>query len=187
MKAFRNALVFVEGQGLVKTSLSFDKTIKNIGEDLGGDVIELPEDAMVLPGFIDIHTHGAGGSDAMDATLSDLQNIANTVAMEGTTTLLATTMTQSPENILSGLRAVKEYMSEPKKEGAEIIGVHLEGPFICRRFCGAQPLEYIATPDKKVFDEYMEASGNSIRVLTVAPETEGALDFIKSILFLRKR
>ena len=69
MKAFRNALVYVEGEGLKRCDLVFDRKIEAIGGEIGGaEVIELPENAVVLPGFIDEHIHGAGGADAMDGT-----------------------------------------------------------------------------------------------------------------------
>ncbi len=179
MKALKNALVYVEGEGLVKTDLIFDEKIVNIG---GAEAIEellsLPEGALVLPGFIDEHIHGAGGSDAMDGTVKDLAVIADTVAKEGTTAFLATTMTQSPENITGALKAVKEYRESERCEGAEILGVHLEGPFINEKHKGAQPGEYIVKPTAEVFEEYQAASGNSIKIVTLAPECEGSLEFI---------
>ena len=73
MKAFENALVYVEGEGLKKTNLAFGDKISSIGGDIAGaEVISLPDDAVVLPGFIDEHIHGAGGADAMDGTVSAL-------------------------------------------------------------------------------------------------------------------
>lgn len=179
MKAFKNAKVYVEGEGLVKTDVYFDEYITSIGaSDAEAEVITLPDDAVVLPGFIDEHIHGAGGCDAMDGTVEALATIADTVAKEGTTTFLATTMTQSPENITKALTAVKEYIESDRLEGARILGVHLEGPFINAAFKGAQPGEYIATPDADVFSTYDEASGQNIHIVTLAPEIEGADDFI---------
>ena len=158
------------------------KKIQKIGKDLSIDQeIALPADAVVLPGFIDEHIHGAGGSDAMDGTVKDLKIIADTVAKEGTTTFLATTMTQSKENILKSMKAVKEYMENDDGTGARIGGIHLEGPFIAAKFKGAQPLEYVVEPDKATFDEYNQASGNNIKIVSMAPEVEGALDFIKHL------
>ena len=145
------------------------------------EVIELPEDAVVLPGFVDQHIHGAGGSDGMDGTVKDISIIANTVASEGTTSFLVTTMTQSPENITKALQAVKEYKNAAPQEGARVLGVHLEGPFIAAAHKGAQPLEYVKAPDIKAFDEYNAASGNSIKIVTLAPEVEGAEEFIRHL------
>ena len=183
MKAFKNASVYAEGKGIIKTSVYFDDKIRQIGGYVAGaEEIELPENAVVLPGFIDEHIHGAGGSDAMDGNTKDLAIIAETVAKEGTTTFLATTMTQSKENILKAMRAVKEYREAAGEQGARIAGVHLEGPFIAAAHKGAQPLEYVAAPDVKTFDEYNAACGNAIKIITLAPETEGALDFIRHIV-----
>lgn len=182
MKAFKNALVYVEGEGLKKCNVLFDEKIRSIGsDDAAAEEIVLPEDAVVVPGFIDQHIHGAGGSDAMDGTEEDLKIISETVAKEGTTGFLATTMTQSKENILKALRAVKSYREKHSSQGAEILGVHLEGPFIAASHKGAQPLEYVVSPDVKTFDEYNEASGNCIRIVTLAPETEGAETLVKHL------
>ena len=183
MKAFKNASVYAEGKGIIRTSVYFDDKIRQIGGYVAGaEEIELPENAVVLPGFIDEHIHGAGGSDAMDGNTKDLAIIAETVAKEGTTSFLATTMTQSKENILKAMRAVKEYREAAGEKGARIEGIHLEGPFIAAAHKGAQPLEYVAAPDAKTFDEYNAACGNAIKIITLAPETDGALDFIRHIV-----
>ena len=111
MKCFKNATVYVEGVGLQKRNVYIEEKIEKISRFgfKSAEEIVLPEDAIVLPGFIDQHVHGAGGSDAMDGTTCDLSVIAKTLAKEGTTTFLATTMTQSKENILNALGAVKTY------------------------------------------------------------------------------
>ena len=183
MKTFKNATVYVEGEGLKKCNLSFSEKIEKISrcEDKNAEVIELPVDAIVVPGFIDQHIHGAGGSDGMDGTVEDIAIIAKTIASEGTTSFLVTTMTQSPENITKALSAVKEYREANSAEGARVIGVHLEGPFIAAAHKGAQPLEYVKAPDITAFDAYNEASGNSIRIVTLAPEVEGAEEFIQHL------
>lgn len=179
MKGFKNADVYVEGKGIVKTSVAFcGEKIAKIGGNSGFDEIELPENAVVLPGFIDEHIHGAAGSDAMDGNVKALETIAGSVAGEGTTAFLATTMTQSPENISNALAAVKQYRENNMKTGAEILGVHLEGPFINVAKAGAQPHEYIAAPSVEKFDEYNEISGNCIKIVTLAPECEGGYELI---------
>ena len=173
MKCFKNAYAYVEGKGIIKTDILFGEKIEKIGIcNLADEEIRLPEDAVVLPGFIDEHIHGAGGADAMDGTQEALATIAKTVAAEGTVGFLATTMTQSPENILGAMAAVREYGEGAY--GARLLGIHLEGPFIAEAHKGAQPREYVAKPDVAVFDEYNEASGNRIKIVTLAPEEEGA-------------
>ncbi len=183
MKCFKNATVYVEGKGLKKCTLVFDEKIEKISccACTKAEEIFLPEDAIVIPGFVDQHIHGAGGSDGMDGTLNDVATIAKTIAAEGTTSFLVTTMTQSPENITKALQAVKEYREADSHEGARVVGVHLEGPFIAAAHKGAQPLEYVKEPDIETFDKYYAASGNSIRIVTLAPETEGAEAFISHL------
>ena len=177
MKCFKNALVYVAGEGVKKCTVEFDETIRAIGETSSAEEIVLPEGAIVLPGFIDQHIHGAGGADGMDATIEDYETIAKTVAAEGTTSFVITTMTQSVENIMKAMQAVKEYR-EGEHDGARVVGIHLEGPFIAPAFKGAQPLDYVAQPSVEVFKAYNEASGNAIKIVTLAPEVEGAAELI---------
>ncbi len=183
MKSFNNATVYVAGEGLKKCAVSFDGEIVKIGENsaTGAEEIALPDGAIVLPGFVDQHVHGAGGSDGMDGRVEDISVIANTLAQEGTTSFLVTTMTQSPENITRALSAVKAYREENREDGARVVGVHLEGPFIAAAYKGAQPLEYVQAPDVERFDAYNAASGNCIRLITLAPEVEGADEFIRHL------
>ncbi len=182
MKGFKNAICYIEGKGLIKTNVGIENgKIAYVGEDESVITEALPYNhgEVVVPGFIDEHIHGAGGSDAMDGTVKDLSIIAESIAKEGTTGFLATTMTQSPENILKAMRAVKEYKELSPDTGAKVLGIHLEGPFISKKHIGAQPLDYVACPEIKTFDDYMDASGNSIKIVSLAPEVEGADQLIK--------
>ena len=181
MKKFANAKVYAEGEGVIRSDLYFDDKITAIGGDFAAEEITLQEDAVVVPAFIDTHVHGAGGSDAMDGTETALKTVATTLAADGTATFLATTMTQSPENIKKALSAVKAYREKNHEEGAYIYGVHLEGPFIAEKFKGAQPLEYVAAPSAETFREYYKASGECIKTVTFAPEKEGAEELIKEL------
>ncbi len=181
MQGFKNALIYVEGKGIIKTNLAIENgLIKYIGDDASKITNALPyaDGQVVVAGFIDQHIHGAGGADAMDGTMEALSTIANAVASEGTTTFLATTMTQSEQNILKAMNAVNEYIKADKPEGAKVLGIHLEGPFISVKHIGAQPLEYVAKPDIEVFDKYNSASGNNIKIVSLAPEVEGADELI---------
>lgn len=179
IKGFTNCNILTE-EGLKKTSLEIkDGKIAKIGKYEEG--ITLNEEYLVLPGFIDQHVHGAAGSDAMDGTKEDLKKIACALASEGTVAFLATTMTQSVENITKALEAIKEYVEEDVKEGAEVLGVHLEGPFISLKHIGAQPLEYVAKPSVEVFEQYQKASGNNIKLVSLAVEEEGALELVEHL------
>lgn len=181
MKGFKNVNVYVEGEGIVKTSIGFDNGIITCLKESNEieEIASLSDDMVVVPGFIDQHIHGAKGYDAMDGTIEAISGIAEALPKEGTTAFLATTMTQSPKNINQALETVKEYKNMNKAEGAEVLGVHLEGPFISTSHIGAQPLEYVAEPLVETFKKYQEVSGNTIKLVSLAPEVEGADELIK--------
>ena len=173
MKAFKNVSVYITGEGIKKTNVLFDEKIISIGENVdGAEIIPVPENAVVYPGFIDQHIHGASGSDAMDASTEDLKNIAVSVAKEGVTSFLATTMTEKKEKILKALSCIGEYIENGESQGARILGAHLEGPFIAKKYCGAQDPQYIVAPNKKDFEEFNKACRGNIRMVTLAPEED---------------
>jgi N-acetylglucosamine-6-phosphate deacetylase len=132
-----------------------------------------------LPGFIDVHIHGAAGFDAMDASSEALAGIAGALPREGTTSFLATTMTQSEKAISKALKNASRF--EAGVGQAEMLGVHLEGPFISAKRAGAQPLEHIAVPSIQQFEKWQEESGGRIKLVTVAPEVESGLEFIRAV------
>lgn len=167
---FSNSNIYVEGKGIIKTSLKVDDgKIVSFENEEG---LTLDESLIVVPGFIDKHIHGANNSDSMYPTLDDIRNIAVTVAKEGVSSFLPTTMTQSEENIKKALANINEYM-KIQKEGAKVLGIHLEGPFISKKFKGAQPEEYVVPCDVDKFIEYNEVSGSNIMQVTLAVEENG--------------
>ena len=108
---FKNSNIYVEGKGVIKTSAFVeDGKIKSFEEKEGQ--LELDEKYIVIPGFIDRHIHGANGSDAMYPNLEDIRNICKTVASEGVSSFLPTTMTQTKENICAALNNIKEYIEK---------------------------------------------------------------------------
>lgn len=197
MKGFKNVLAYVDGKGVINCDIAVENgVIKEIGTKL--DITEpfpYRDGDVVLPGFIDEHIHGADGVDVMDGTVDALSVVSKALAREGTTSFLATTMTQSRDNILKALSAIKTYMDMAKQPngrddccggesfdgGAEILGVHLEGPFISEKHIGAQPLKYLSDPKPQVFDEYFAASGNSVKLVTLAPEEHGADELLRAL------
>ena len=125
----------------------------------------------VLPGFIDQHIHGANGADTMDATVVATATIAKFLPREGTTSYLATTMTQSKEAIEHAIAAIVEYVETENMPGrAEVLGIHLEGPFISAKHVGAQNPKFVAEPQIAVFDEYYRQAKGLIKLVTYAPE-----------------
>ncbi|WP_458353667.1 N-acetylglucosamine-6-phosphate deacetylase [Peribacillus frigoritolerans] len=145
-------------------------------QDDDAKVITLSPDYQVIPGAIDIHIHGASNSDAMDATHDALSTMAKTLPKEGTTSFLATTMTQSTEAIESALLNAGKYIENQTQEHAEIVGIHLEGPFISPARKGAQPEDYIVDPDVTLFKRWQEMAENQIKLVTLAPEQPNGLD-----------
>lgn len=175
IKGFKNANVYVEGLGIVKkTVLVENGKISKICDDCECEgLITLSEDKIVVPGFIDKHVHGGNNSDGMYSSLEDAKNISKTIAKEGVTSYLITTMTQSKENITAALVNAKEFINTYNYEGAKPIGIHLEGPFINKKFKGAQIESCIVPCDVETFKEYNEASGNNILQVTLAYEENG--------------
>ena len=125
----------------------------------------------ILPGFMDIHCHGAFGFDTNDAHEDGLKNWAKKIPSEGVTSFLATTITQSEEVLIKAVENVGKVMNKTY-EGAEILGVHMEGPYLAKEFSGAQPEQYIINPSLKQFKKYQEASYDNIRYMTLATEKD---------------
>lgn len=139
--------------------------------------LELPASWSVVPGFIDTHIHGAGNADVMDATAEALGIIARFLPREGTTAFLATTMSAGDEQLEAVTANVGRYAPGPGE--AEILGIHLEGPFLASARAGAQGAQWIREPDTRAFDQWQRQSCGRIRVVTLAPEAPGALEFVR--------
>ncbi|MRX71904.1 N-acetylglucosamine-6-phosphate deacetylase [Bacillus lacus] len=144
-------------------------------------LIQLDERSTAVPGFIDIHIHGAAGADTMDATRDALQKMAAALPAEGTTSFLATTMTQDSAAIDAALISCAQYIGTQTKKGAEMVGIHLEGPFVNPKKAGAQPAEHILPPNPLLFDHWQTLSGSTIKIVTMAPEMEGGMNFTKKL------
>ncbi|MDQ0339333.1 N-acetylglucosamine-6-phosphate deacetylase [Caldalkalibacillus uzonensis] len=141
-------------------------------------VIHLNDSDFLFPGFIDVHIHGVAGADVMDGTREALQTIAQALPAEGTTSFLATTITQSDDAISQAVQNVHQYMNDPAP-GAEVLGIHLEGPFISERHPGAQPKGHIVPPCVETFAKWEKLSGEKIRLVTLAPEEDEGLALVK--------
>jgi N-acetylglucosamine-6-phosphate deacetylase len=161
--------------GWVRGRLQHDTHIAAIEADASA-----PTDVLVLPGFIDLHVHGAGGADVMEGGDAALR-VARLHARHGTTTLLATTMTAPPEQIEHALDGVRASMEAAAPDAADILGVHLEGPFLNSAKLGAQPP--LAAPGTIEQVRRWHAIA-PIRVLTLAPELPGHLALIPQLAAL---
>jgi len=141
----------------------------------------------VVPGFIDLHIHGAGGHDVMEGNARALDRITSVVARHGTTSLVATTLTAPIEETCHSLEAIARYIRSHEngedaparsRPAAEVLGIHLEGPFIAKARRGVHPAEAIARPSIESLDRLLEASDGLVRILTLAPELPGAIEMI---------
>lgn len=143
------------------------------------NVIDL-QGQVVIPGMIDIHIHGTAGADVMDGEIASLETMVKALPQEGTTAFLATTMTQSNENISKALKNTANFIKNYQKPGqSEILGVHLEGPFVNPSMAGAQPVEYIILPEIPLFEKWQKLAEGSIKLVTMAPEQKGGLELIR--------
>ncbi|MEW9698291.1 N-acetylglucosamine-6-phosphate deacetylase [Paenibacillus sp. SI8] len=131
----------------------------------------------LLPGFIDVHVHGGYGADFMDATQEALDTITRFHALHGTTSMLATTMTAAREDIDRVLGEVHSYMSKPMPY-TQLLGVHMEGPFVSPKWAGAQDPNLMVPPQLAWLQDWHARFPQLVRQLTLAPEREGALEMI---------
>lgn len=129
----------------------------------------------LIPGLIDVHTHGAMNFDFNTInSKEDIKRICDFYLNHGVTSVLATVMTDSYDNLINKLSLINKYI----KEFPIIKGIHLEGPFLSKLYRGAHEEKYLEKPSIELFKKYQEASGNNIKYLTIAPELEGALELI---------
>lgn len=183
MKYFSNANVYINGK-IEKTTLCFsDRVIGFSCEKTkeNAENIKLPERSVVLPGFIDEHIHGAAGYDVMDGNGKGLADMAEFVASEGTVAFLATTVTASREKTLKAIDSVVGYVGLKKERGSEILGMHLEGPFLSEEYAGAMNKKYLSAPDKRLAGEYIDSAKGLVKIFTYAPENDENDEFLKYI------
>ena len=160
-----------------------DGKILRVGKDLPRKEEDLAVDCAgsytVVPGFVDVHIHGCAGADTCDATREALEAMAAFLLAHGVTSFCPTTMTTSRETIQAALLAAKDMMDHPMEGGARVVGVNMEGPFIAKERKGAQKEEDILPPDFPLFHQFYEESGGIVRLVDVAPEQPGGLDFVE--------
>ena len=177
MKAVINGKIIDQKKIVENCTLYFDEKIRGISSEKPGVDCEIIDagGSYVSAGFVDMHIHGSGGSDVMDGTFAALETISRTLLQTGTTSFAATTMTMQQEAIIRALDAVAKYGT--KLSGAKVAGVHLEGPFISPVRSGAQDAASIQRPDLEWIKPYL----GMVRVITIAPEREGAKEFIETV------
>ncbi|MEN6470022.1 MAG: N-acetylglucosamine-6-phosphate deacetylase [Clostridiaceae bacterium] len=170
----KNARVFLNGR-FVHADVRFSDRIEEIG-DLAGEGLNA-EGLYLLPGLVDVHTHGAMGADTCDAVENGLKNMAKFYASRGVTSFCATSMTYDEETLLDVMRTAGSFLGGG--DMAKCVGINMEGPFISPKRKGAQDAKNIFPPDFAMFERLNAAANGRIRLVDVAPETEGATAFIK--------
>jgi N-acetylglucosamine-6-phosphate deacetylase len=135
---------------------------------------------IVAPGFIDLHTNGARGYNVIDGSYEAIKAMAKFAIEHGTTAFIPTTVTAPQKIIVAAASSVKEATIKGTG-GAQVLGVHLEGPYINFEMRGAQNPDYIRKPSMRELEQVLNASGNNVKIVTIAPEIDGGLEFIKEL------
>lgn len=181
LKIIINGKILIKNQVVYGKSLLFnDKILEFVEEENLEKLLQSCEEIIdakgnfVSPGFIDMHVHGSGGYDVMDGTYQALSVISSVLAENGVTGFLPTTMTMSEKKIYASLDNVRASMKNNPK-GAKILGAHMEGPFINKKYKGAQSEDFIIKPNFEFIKEYVDV----IKLITLAPEEDENFDFIK--------
>ena len=181
MKAFRKVKAYITGEGIKETDIVFEKKIQNFQANGLEEEIVIPENCIVLPGFIDEHIHGAGGADISNCSHAVLKQVAQTVAKSGTTAFLPSTVSQTAESMETTLTQIRDYMKSEEKAGAEVLGSHLEGPFLANRYKGGMREENLLLPSVETFDYWYKISDGTVKMITLAPELTNADELIKHL------
>ncbi|MDE7251764.1 MAG: N-acetylglucosamine-6-phosphate deacetylase [Acetatifactor sp.] len=179
----RNADVYTEdGRFLPRDIYIEGERFAALGEARNDTIVIDGSGCYAIPGLTDIHFHGCMGYDFCDGTWEAIAAMAEYEASVGVTGIVPATMTLG-EDVLSGIcRAAAEYYgATDKKRGAGFYGIHMEGPFISSARKGAQNEAYIRNPDLEMYDRLQKISGHLIRLVDIAPEMDGAMEFIESL------
>jgi N-acetylglucosamine-6-phosphate deacetylase len=169
-------LVLVDGRSIVEIASRSSKAVPP-----NTPLTDYGDDAVLVPGFLDIHIHGGGGHDVMESDASALPLIQKTLARHGVTSYLPTTVTAPMETTLASLDRLATAIEKSGGDGtvgAQPLGIHLEGPFLSHVRRGVHPPSDLLKPTVKIFNQLWEASCGHIRIMTIAPELDGAPEVI---------
>ncbi|MBQ8023900.1 MAG: N-acetylglucosamine-6-phosphate deacetylase [Succinivibrio sp.] len=179
----KNGLVFTK-QGFEHKDIKIEaKSIKSLSAesaDTSDAFVINADDCYVLPGFIDLHFHGAAKVDFMDGTLESVKTLASYEASHGVTSIAPATMTMPIDAIKQSINSALEFNRQLNDCEASLEGIYMEGPFVSPKKLGAQNPEYVLKPNAKDLESLYEVSEGLIKKVVIAPEEDGALDLIKS-------
>jgi N-acetylglucosamine-6-phosphate deacetylase len=183
LEVIEDGLLVIENQVIRRVGSRRDLAVPKAARfvDMGARIL--------APGFVDIHIHGGGGRDVMEATPEALETVARLALRHGTTSFFPTTLTAPVPALLQSLQGIGRMIqswrssqgsgSEPL---AEPLGIHLEGPFLSGERRGVHPREHLQKPSSALFQQFAEAAQGTVRILTLAPELEGALELEASAM-----
>ncbi len=175
-----NGKVYVDGSFQDLTLHIVDGKIEFAGSVPQGAETVDAQGARIVPGFIDTHMHGAVGVDVNGATAEDLETIGKFLAQHGTTAFQGSVLTDTQEQTEWCIGQYKDYRSTPR-EGAELVGIHLEGPFLAKAYKGAMPEHLLQNSNIDLVRHYQELAQGGIRYITLSPELPGVLDMIPEL------
>ncbi|MBO5070752.1 MAG: N-acetylglucosamine-6-phosphate deacetylase, partial [Roseburia sp.] len=180
----KNALVFTPDNGFIKKDIAIEDDLftEKIPDDLTKEEILDGEGCYLIPGLVDVHFHGCAGVDFCDGTPEALHIIGAYEASNGVTSICPASMTLPMETLTKVCKNAKTYHDQwGDAPESRLCGIHLEGPFISVEKKGAQNPAYIQDPNITAFYQLQEASGNLVRLITIAPETPDAKEFIQEL------
>lgn len=179
----KNGAIYMEGSFQKANLVIQNGIVKEITlkyDELDGYEIYDADGLYIVPGFIDIHTHGAVNIDVNAATAGDLQRLSHYFATQGTTSWLCSILTDTREQTLWCIDQYNQ-QKDMVNEGARLIGIHLEGPFLCSAYKGAMPEHLLIPPNLDLVKEYQREAKGDVKYMTISPELEGAPEFIKEL------
>lgn len=179
---YKNALIFKSGRGFMPGSFRveegrFAEVMDGCPDDAGIDL----EGQKVIPGLIDLHSHGAMGADFSDGDYEELKRMAAYLAGQGVTAFAPASMTL-PYDVLARAFATAKQLRDEQPEGlSRLMGIQMEGPFFSEKKKGAQNADYLRLPDAEAFKAVNDGCGGLVKIADVAPELEGAEEFIREV------
>lgn len=136
---------------------------------------------IAIPGFIDIHNHGGYGIDFMNSSAMDIEKLTNIFPEEGITSVVATLGAMKDEDLSKSLLEIRYYIENKNTNGTGVLGINIEGPFLNRENAGLQPEGAIINPNMGLLKKWIEIGNGNIKIMTIAPELDGAIDIIKEL------